>query len=158
MKNTYPKIGLGVLIFNRHNQILLGKRKNSHGSSSWGPPGGHLEFGETFEECAMREVCEETGLTIANPIFLAITNDIFEAEGKHYVSIFMKANLANNQEVQNLEPHKFEDWCWFYLTELPKHLFLPLQQLLSGTAYGCIQAIYESTHMNRLKSWPNTSL
>jgi 8-oxo-dGTP diphosphatase len=135
-QNISPKVGLGVLIFNADNQILLGKRKNAHGALSWGPPGGHLEFGESFEECSIREVLEETGLVIEKPIFLAITNDLFQNENKHYVSIFMKANLTGHQIVQNLEPHKVEDWQWFYLKELPEHLFLPLRQLISGLAYG----------------------
>lgn len=130
------RVGLGILIFNNHNQILLGKRKNSHGLSTWGPPGGHLEFGESFETCAKRETKEETGLIIDNPTFLAITNDFFSKENKHYVSVFMKADLTNNQEVKNLEPHKVEDWHWFFLENLPDNLFLPLKQLSQGLAYG----------------------
>lgn len=134
--NTNPKIGLGILIFNTHKQILLGKRKNAHGASSWAPPGGHLEFGESFEECAIREVLEETGLIIEKPSFLAVTNDIFKVEAKHYVSIFMKAYLVDDQVPQNLEPHKTENWQWFHLEELPEHLFFSLEQLFSGLAYG----------------------
>lgn len=134
--DLHPRIGLGVLIFNPSNQILLGKRKNAHGAASWGPPGGHLEFGEHLEECAIREVYEETALIIKDPTFIAITNDIFQEENKHYVSIFMKANLPNHQVVRNLEPHKVEDWQWFSLEKLPAHLFLPLKQLSSGLAYG----------------------
>ena len=136
LNNTRPQIGLGVLVFNFDNQILLGKRKNAHGTSSWGPPGGHLEFGESLEECAIREVLEETGLVIKKPNFLAITNDIFKEEGKHYVSIFMKAHLSDGQIVQNLEPHKVENWEWFHINDLPNHLFLPLRHLSSGFAYG----------------------
>ena len=55
----------------------------------WAPPGGHIEFGESFEECAAREVFEETGLIIKNPSFYDMTNDVFEKEHKHYVTIFM---------------------------------------------------------------------
>ena len=83
--NNKPSVGLGVLIFNHKNEILLGKRINSHGDSTWGPPGGHLEFGESFEDCAIREVLEETGLKIHSPKFLAITNDIFHNEQKNYL-------------------------------------------------------------------------
>lgn len=79
-----------MLIFNQEGQLLLGKRLGSHGESSWGAPGGHLEFCETFEECAIGEVLEETGLRIVSPKFLAITNDFFEVESKHYVTIFYK--------------------------------------------------------------------
>lgn len=45
---NHPLIGISILIFNNRNKILLGKRINSHGESSYAPAGGHLEFGETF--------------------------------------------------------------------------------------------------------------
>lgn len=62
-----PAVGVGVLIFNDKKQMLLGKRKGSHGAGTWCNPGGHLEFGESFEQCAIREVEEETGLKIVDP-------------------------------------------------------------------------------------------
>jgi 8-oxo-dGTP diphosphatase len=43
-----PLIGVSVIII-KDNQVLLGKRKNSHGSGTWAFPGGHLEFNETIE-------------------------------------------------------------------------------------------------------------
>ncbi|ABV74862.1 ADP-ribose pyrophosphatase MutT [Rickettsia akari str. Hartford] len=54
--------------------------------------GGHLEFGETFEKCAIRKVLEETNLIIEHTQFIAVTNDAFEKEQKHYISIFLKAH------------------------------------------------------------------
>jgi len=69
-----PKIGLGVCIL-RDNKVLFGKRKNSHGEGSWCFPGGHLDFNETWEECARRETIEETGLEIKNLRFATATND-----------------------------------------------------------------------------------
>ena len=134
-KMNRPKVGIGVLIVNNKNEILLGLRKSKHGHASWGPPGGHLEFMETFEICAIREVYEETGLTITNPEFFALSNDVFESD-KHYVSIFMKANYQENQRVQNIEPHNFEKWQWFEINHLPNNLFLPLKQLVNNKAYG----------------------
>ncbi|HJK86151.1 MAG TPA: NUDIX hydrolase [Candidatus Megaira endosymbiont of Nemacystus decipiens] len=131
-----PKVGLGVLIFNKQDEILLGKRKNSHGAASWGPPGGHLEFGESFEECAIRETKEETALNITSPTFLSITNDFFEFDQKHYISIFMSVNMPENQKIINIEPHKVEEWGWFNLSFLPKGLFVPLENLILGKHYG----------------------
>ena len=131
-----PLVGLGVLIFNNRNEILLGKRKGSHGEFTWGPPGGHLEFGESFEECAAREVLEETGLEIKNSTFLVVTNDFFQKENKHYISIFMKADYPEGQTIKNNESHKTEEWKWFSLKVLPENLFLPLEQLVSDKGYG----------------------
>lgn len=39
-------------------------RKGSHGDGEWALPGGHLEMGESFEQCAVREVEEETGIMV----------------------------------------------------------------------------------------------
>src|SRR5689334_17664158 len=113
---NYPKIGIGVLIFNGQ-KILLGKRKASHGSDTWSPPGGHLEFGETFEACAIRETQEETGLIISSPTISAITNDIFKEENKHYVSIFLSANYPHDQLIINLEPDKLLSWEWIAINQ-----------------------------------------
>ena len=58
-------------------------------------PGGHLDFGESFERCAVREVLEETGLSVnADSIqFLTATNDIMTSENKHYITIFVRCTL-----------------------------------------------------------------
>lgn len=48
-----------VLILNEENKILLHKRRDN---GFWAYPGGSMELGESFEECAKREVLEETGL------------------------------------------------------------------------------------------------
>lgn len=48
-----------VLIINKDNQLLLQKRRDN---GYWSYPGGSMEPGETFEETAVREAYEETGL------------------------------------------------------------------------------------------------
>lgn len=52
-----PLVGVGVLIFQQGSQrCLVGRRKGAHGGGEYALPGGHLEHGESFEECARREV------------------------------------------------------------------------------------------------------
>ena len=124
-----PKVGVGVLV-RRNGKILMGERKASHGSGTWCPPGGHLEYGESFEECAQREVREETGLEIENIQFGAVTNDIFEKEQKHYVTIIMIADgLRDNPEVT--EPDKWGRWEWFEWEKLPEPVFLSVQNAVN---------------------------
>ena len=58
------RVGVAVIIM-RQNTILLGERIGAHGANTWATPGGHLEFGEAVEQCAIREVYEETGLNLS---------------------------------------------------------------------------------------------
>ncbi len=53
--------GAAVLIFNEQNCLLLQHRKDNQ---QWGLIGGSMEIGESLEETARREVCEETGLEL----------------------------------------------------------------------------------------------
>ncbi len=123
-----PWVGVGVII-TRNGKILLGKRRNAHGEGTWCCPGGHLEYGETLEACARREVREETGLEIVDVQRGAFTNDLFAKEGKHYVTLYMRANCPTGTPAV-CEPEKCSAWAWFSPKALPEPLFLPLQNLL----------------------------
>jgi 8-oxo-dGTP diphosphatase len=92
-------------------------------------PGGHIEFGESFADCAVRETSEEAGITVKNIRDWVYTNDFFETEGKHYITVFVIAE-HDSGEPQIMEPEKCECWEWFEWKNLPSPLFLPLQNLL----------------------------
>ena len=122
-----PKVGVGVFVI-KDKEILMGQRINAHGEGTWNLPGGHLEFFETFEDCAKRETMEETGLNITDVTFATATNDIFKKENKHYITIFVKSK--NSEGVAKvMEPNKCLKWDWFDWDNLPKPLFLPLENL-----------------------------
>jgi 8-oxo-dGTP diphosphatase len=126
--NNRPLVGIAVIVI-KDDRVLLGKRKKAHGDGTWAFPGGHLEFNESIQDCAVREVFEETGLNIKNLRFGPYTNDVFAAENKHYVTLFVIADYDSGMpEVK--EPHKCEKWEW---SEWPPSLqpqFLPLKNLL----------------------------
>ncbi|KAK9893424.1 hypothetical protein P389DRAFT_198991 [Cystobasidium minutum MCA 4210] len=116
-----PKVGVGVFVLNSKNEFLMGKRKGSNGAGTYALPGGHLEFQESFEDCASRELQEETGLKVEpdNVKFLTCTNNILiQDKGKHYVTVFMSVRAPENQEAQNLEPEKCEGWEWISWQQL----------------------------------------
>ena len=56
-----PSLGAGMVCF-RGDQVLLIKRGKAPRLGEWSIPGGHVEWGETTAEAAMREVMEETGI------------------------------------------------------------------------------------------------
>lgn len=127
MKNNEARVGIGVFIF-KNGKFLVGHRKGSHGEGSWAVPGGHLEFGETFEQTAIREIKEETGLDIKDIRFGAVTNDIFKDENKHYVTIWLTSQWKSG-EPEILEPHKCIEQRWVDFNSLPEPLFLTWKQL-----------------------------
>lgn len=127
MKSTYPRVGVGVFVW-KDGKFIMGQRLGAHGAETWSIPGGHLEFGESWEECAKREVLEETGLNIDNVRFLAATNDIFSSEGKHYVTIWVESDWVSG-EPTIVEPDKLVKLEWRSFDNLPQPLFLPWQQL-----------------------------
>lgn len=95
----------------------------------------YLFSGESFEECAAREVKEETGLDIENIEFLTVRNNVVLNEPKpaHFVAIFMRAFLADaNQFPENLEPEKCDGWEWYDWENLPKPLFKGLETLVES--------------------------
>lgn len=129
MAASYPvvRVGVGVFVLKSTNEdptnprFLMGKRIGSHGNGSMSLPGGHLEFEETPQECAAREVLEETGLQLLSQgnglaprsEFLTATNDIMPADRKHYITMFMvSAREDDDAEPRNLEPEKCEGWEW----------------------------------------------
>ena len=129
IKKIYrPAVGIGVCLI-KDGRVLLGKRINVHGEDCWTFPGGHLEMDETWEDCAEREVLEETGLRIKNSKFIGVTNDIFREEKKHFITIFIKADYDSG-ELKLMEPEKCSEWKWFSWENLPHPLFLPIKNLI----------------------------
>lgn len=119
-----PKVGLGVYILNSKNELLLLKRIGSYGPGTWCPPGGHLEFGESFAEGGKRETKEETGLIVDDIRVVSVTNDIYKKEQEHYITIALSAKLKSGK-AKIMEPDKCTDIGWFKLNKLPENLFLP---------------------------------
>lgn len=122
-------VGVGVIIV-RDGRVLLGQRAGSHGAGTWALPGGHLDFGETVFQCAQREVREETGLVLHDLAAAPYTSDVFAAEGRHYVTLFVSAQATGAPAI--LEPTKCLAWRWFRWHALPNPLFPPLQTLYAS--------------------------
>jgi 8-oxo-dGTP diphosphatase len=138
-----PRVGIGVFVI-RDGTFLMGHRQGSHGSGTWSIPGGHMEFGESFEDTAKREVMEETGMVIKNVRFGAVTNDFFESGNKHYVTVWVLSDWAEI-EPSITEPDKFIDQEWIDVKAIPEPLFLPWYELLESEFMSGIRQQIERT-------------
>jgi 8-oxo-dGTP diphosphatase len=125
----FPRVGVAAIII-RNGRVLLIRRKGAHGKGSWSTPGGHLEFGETPEQCTIRETREEVGIEIANVRFIAVTNDIFIESNKHYITLWMQADSLSGEPGIAAE-NEVAELGWFEWDALPSPLFLPFINLLN---------------------------
>lgn len=81
-------------------------------------PGGHVEKGESFVESVIREVYEETGLTIENPV-LCGTKQFQTEDDARYVVLFFKTSQFSGELKGSNEGEVF----WIKRSDLP---FYPL--------------------------------
>lgn len=109
---------------------MLGLRHSQHGNKTWGPPGGHIDFGEDPDQAVTRETQEETGIIIKRPEFKAITNDIFKKTGKHYITLWYEVSTTSEPRVTS--PQEIDRWQWFDRDDLPEPLFLPIKNLVDN--------------------------
>lgn len=128
-----PRVGVGLLV-RRDGEVLLIRRRGVHGSGTWSTPGGHLDPGESPETCARREAEEEVGVEVGRIRFRAVTNDVFEAEGRHYVTLWMEGDYLRG-EPRVRATYEMSEARWFRWDELPKELFLPFANLLAARCH-----------------------
>lgn len=68
-----PKPTVDVIVCNSRKEVLLIERKNP--PYGWAIPGGFVDYGETVEEAAKRELLEETGIKVEEISLLGIYSD-----------------------------------------------------------------------------------
>eukprot|EP01065_Artemidia_motanka_P010614 TRINITY_DN15644_c0_g1_i1.p1 TRINITY_DN15644_c0_g1~~TRINITY_DN15644_c0_g1_i1.p1 ORF type:complete len:445 (+),score=165.39 TRINITY_DN15644_c0_g1_i1:90-1424(+) len=127
------RYGVGVAVFVTSQQhpgcVLLAERLGpAAGAGTWALPGGHLDFGETIEGCAVRETLEEVGLHLSRPRQLCTLNTPDVQRRFHYVTCFVVGSAAGRPA--NREPAKHGDWSWVRWDDpgFPSQLFLPLAE------------------------------
>jgi len=128
MENQITKVGVSVIIINKKNEVLVGKRMGSHGAGLLSVPGGHLEYGESYNTACDRELSEEIGVNFEGKYDkLGFSEDFFFHNGqhKHYITLyFVVKNVDSNKiKIENLEPNKCEGWNWINISKLPTEMF-----------------------------------
>ncbi|ETO12854.1 hypothetical protein RFI_24520 [Reticulomyxa filosa] len=134
--SSRPKVGLGCLILRRNKQtdkveFVIGQRIGKHGAGFHELPGGHLEYGETWGECASREVKEETDLEISPQEwkFSFVSNALIPAKNPqkdpplHYITIIVQAFYDGDKEPRLMEPLKTKGWQWLEWGEKARQKF-----------------------------------
>ena len=131
-------IGVGVIML-RNGKILLGKRSSdpekassfARAEGTWTLPGGKMNFGESFEDVARREVEEETGIkvNVKNLKLISLTNDV--DTNAHFVTIGLLCEDFSG-EPKTMEPEEITEWKWFDLQNLPSSMFFISEKMIKN--------------------------
>ena len=93
-----PAVGVVVL---RGNEVLLIRRGREPRKGSWSLPGGAQKLGETVREAALREVREETGLTVRLGGLIDVVDSVIEGDNDrseyHYTLIDFAAEWIEGE-------------------------------------------------------------
>jgi len=76
---TQPVVGVGAILV-CDGKLLVEKRKSEPGKGKWSVPGGLVELGESPEHAVIREVKEETGLNVTDPMLIDVVNSVSSDE------------------------------------------------------------------------------
>ncbi len=132
-KQKRPKACVGVMIF-KDGKVLMGKRRGSHGHGEYSFTGGHIEFEESFDDCAKRETKEEAGVEIKNIKFLCLAN-ILKHENRQDMMLGLIADWKSGEPKTN-ENEKIEDWDWYDINNLPSPIFYPAEVMFDSYKTG----------------------
>lgn len=114
-----PVLGVAAVIWNDRREVLLIRRTKEPRKGQWSLPGGKVEFGESLENAARREVREETGLEIALLGVAGIAETFLDASvgaaDVHFVLIDYSARVVSGEAVAASDA---ADATWFTLAAI----------------------------------------
>ena len=82
---TFPLLTVDALIRDGNGRVLLIKRRNP--PPGWALPGGFVDYGETVEDAVVREIHEETGLTLTDAVQFRAYSDPTRDPRHHIVTL-----------------------------------------------------------------------
>lgn len=142
MSEEKKRVGAGFgVILEKGGKILMGRRHVDpdkadsafRSAGEWCLPGGKMEWGETFEEGAIREVKEETGISIKNPEVISVHN--CKNEHAHFMTVGLVAHEWEG-EASVMEPDEITEWQWFALEDLPSPRYFPSFEVIENFQAG----------------------
>lgn len=127
------QVGVAAVVLSADGRVLLAERRAEAGRRL-AVPGGRLDAGESVEECAVRELWEETGLTL-EPSDVQVVGAVLDdnVQGA-WVVVGVLARLAmphDAVELNELEPEKIGGFAWADPAALPDRLYPATAKVLA---------------------------
>ncbi len=112
--------GISATVFvEKGGEILILKRGLGEAKGSWYMPGGGIEEGETTEDCARRELREETGLSIDGPMHLIALTPMHAYDHDLFAAAYACSYTGGNVELS----HEHTDFRWVNPVEYRERYF-----------------------------------
>lgn len=103
------------MICDGQGNVLVQDKRNHPDWHGWNFPGGHVEKGEYVTPSVIREMKEETGLTIENPRLCGVKEFHKLKDGRRYIVFLYTATKFSGE----LKSSDEGDIFWYPLSELP---------------------------------------
>jgi 8-oxo-dGTP diphosphatase len=123
---------VGVVVHSTDGLVLVGRRRAEPGAPL-AVPGGKPEAGESVEECAVRELAEETGLVLDPSGVRTFASVLVPGAEVSWVVAGVEGSLpvsAGDADPREREPDKFGSFVWIDPAWPPRDLFPATAALL----------------------------
>jgi 8-oxo-dGTP pyrophosphatase MutT (NUDIX family) len=135
MTKRHQNISASYLTLFKDNKVLLLRRFNTgYEDGNYSMVAGHVDSGETFTQCVIREAEEEAGILL-KPEDLKVVHVMHRNSGteenNERVDVFFIAEKWDG-EIVNKEPHRCDDLSWFDLDALPSNIIPYVNQAIKG--------------------------
>lgn len=120
MDKQFPKVVVGCFILNNNNEILLVKSYKWPGK--WVVMGGHIEWGESIAEAAVREVQEELNMKVKFVRVIEVVEFIFDQsfhDRKHFVGLQSECQVIGSN-IPTIDNDEIQEARWFSLSQAVK--------------------------------------
>ena len=127
MQKRFKMIASSYLILIRDGKVLLSRRfQTGYMDGHYSLPAGHVDEGETIEDCLVREVYEEIEVKIKKSD-VRLTHVMHRKESDIRLDFFYIVK-GYEGEVKNMEKEKCDDLKWFKLDQLPGNILPYIKQ------------------------------
>lgn len=125
----FKMIASSYLILIKDDRVLLSRRFNTgYMDGHYSLPAGHVDEGETVEDCLVREVKEEIGISVKKKD-IKLVHVMHRKENDIRLDFFYMVG-GYKGEIKNMEPEKCDDLKWFELNKLPKNILPYIKQAI----------------------------
>jgi mutator protein MutT len=132
-KERLKAVPASYLVLMKDGKILMARRFNTgYEDGNYSFPAGHVDAGENFTQCVIREIKEEINinLNLKDLKFIHVMHrDSGEGEIGNRIDMFFTAEKWEG-EIKNIEPNKCDDLSWFDLDNLPENTIPYIKQAI----------------------------